>query len=142
MKTLMVVAMMAALLTACDSYSECDRPEVVCDDHGSVLVYAPYIYPAYGIYGQPGYIAPRTVYPGAPGYRETFVGKPPTYTPPKPVARPPTNPGNTKPVTPPKPAVQPGYKPPSAPKVDAPKVNAPKPAAPAPKPAPPPARSK
>lgn len=71
----------AGVLTACDHdhHSQCDDPGIACDDHGSVLVYAPYIVPAYGIFGTPGYHSAVTIQPGAPNYHTTYINQPPNY---------------------------------------------------------------
>lgn len=138
---------------ACGNDSYCGDGTTVCDEQGNPLVYAPYLIPAFGIYGQPGYRAPVTIYPGAPNYHVTYVNHPPTYSPPVAPKPPPANPSNAKPTAPVSAPAPSGYKPPkvssggggvNAPsvKVNAPsvKVNAPAPA-PAPKPASPPVKS-
>lgn len=124
---LLAVLMLSFTLTACDE-DQCGDGSTVCDENGQELVYAPYLVPAYGNYGQPGYIAPHTIYPGAPGYVPTYQGKPPNYTPPVQPRPPSPNPNNIQPTAPVKPAAPPGYKPPSvnAPRVNAPRVNAPR----------------
>lgn len=72
---------LAVGIVACDytdnSTSNC--PDYQCGDG---LYFAPYIVPAYGIFGQPGYHAAITIQPGQPNYRTTYVGKPPNFTPP------------------------------------------------------------
>jgi hypothetical protein len=142
-----VIALGGAVVACDDSGTTyCGDGQTVCDDSGNPLIYAPYIYPAYGIYGHPGYVAPVTVYPGAPNYHTTYVNHPPNYTPPVAPKPPPANPGNKSTTV--KAPAPPGYKPPTV-KVQAPTVKAPsvgvnkpasppKPAAPAPKPASPP----
>ena len=144
-----VAATLTAVVVACsnDQYSQCGDGHTVCDQNGNPLLYAPYIMPAYGIYGQPGYHPAITIQPGAPNYHVTYINHPPNYTPPVAPAPPPSNPKNTVPKAPVSAPAPPGYKAPTV-KVSAPsvKVNAPsvgiKPAAPAPKPySPPPARS-
>lgn len=139
---------LGAVVVACDdsgSYSQCGDGTTVCDDQGVPLVYAPYFIPAYGIYGQPGYRAPVTIYPGAPNYHVTYVNHPPNYAPPVAPKPPPANPSNAKPTAPVKAPAPPGYKAPTvkvqAPSVKAPSVGVNKPP-PAPKPAPAPARTK
>jgi len=159
LKRLAAAAGIAALISmgvlGCDSNAvQCGDGTQVCDDAGLPLIYAPYIVPAYGVYGMPGYVAPVTIYPGAPNYHNTYINHPPDYKPPVAPKPPPANPSNAKPTAPVKAPAPPGYKPtvkvqaPSvkAPSVKAPSVKAPsvgvRPAAPAPKPAAPPARSK
>jgi hypothetical protein len=106
---------LAVGISACSDSNGCteDQP---CDENGDYLVYAPYWYMP--PMGGPGY----WIQPGQPHYHQTFLNKPPSYTPPSRV-KPPTS----------------GYKPPTAKapsaKVNspsAPKVNAPKPVAPKP----------
>jgi len=131
-------------VAACDDHSsQCGDGVTVCDDAGMPLIYAPYLIPAYGVYGMPGYRAPVTIYPGAPNYHTTYINKPPDYKPPVAPKPPPANPSNAKPTAPVKAPAPPGYKAPTV-KVNAPSVRAPsvgvKPAQP--RPAPAPARSK
>ena len=80
-----------------DGYRNC--PDWQCGDG---LFMVPYIIPAHGIYGQPGYVAPVTIQPGAPNYRPTYYGKPPNFTPPSGAK---VNPPGQKP--------PPNYKPPT-----------------------------
>jgi|SRR5882757_7752631 len=128
----------AGVAVACDSGTQCGDGMTVCDDQGVPLVYAPYIQPAYGIYGQPYYRPPITIYPGAPNYHTTYINHPPNYNPPVAPKPPLANPSNAKPTAPVNAPAPPGYKAPTV-KVSAPsvKVSAPsvgiKPAAPAPK---------
>lgn len=96
----------------------------VCDQQGQPLIYAPWIVPAYGTFGYPGYVAPVTIYPGAPNYHTTYVNHPPNYTPPVAPKPPAPNPGNAKPTAPVKAPAPPGYRAPSV-KVNAPSVKAP-----------------
>lgn len=132
------VSVIALGVVACgdDSASQCGDGQTVCDDFGNPLIYAPYLIPAYGIYGHPGYVAPITIYPGAPNYHTTYVNQPPNYTPPVAPKPPPANPSNAKPTAPVKAPAPPGYKAPSV-KVNAPSVGVKAPSV-APK-APPPA---
>lgn len=116
-----VLAIVAGGVAACDS--QCTDGSTVCDG-GVPLIYAPYLVPAYGIYGQPGYRPGVTIYPGAPNYHVTYVNKPPNYTPPTAPAPPAANPANAKPTAPVK-APAPNVKTPSTPGVNAPRVNAP-----------------
>lgn len=94
------IALAVGIVAACgdhNDYRNC--PDWECGD-GLFLV--PYIVPAYGVYGQPGYRAPVTIQPGSPNYRPTYYGKPPNFTPPSGAK---VNPPGQKP--------PPNYKPPS-----------------------------
>jgi hypothetical protein len=55
---------------------------VACTDQPQEVYMVPYIIPPIGNYGQPGYVYPRTIYPGEPGYRPTYGGMPPGWKPP------------------------------------------------------------
>lgn len=133
-------------VVACDdgTYITCPAGQV-CDDGGQPLIYAPYIVPAYGIFGQPGYHQSVTYYPGSPQYHTTYVNHPPNYNPPVKPPPPSSNPRNTV-ATSVKVSAPPGY---TAPKVtvkapsvgvNAPSVGVGKPSS-APKPASKPATS-
>ncbi|MCV7174919.1 hypothetical protein [Mycolicibacterium sphagni] len=115
----------AGIVTACSSSNQCLDPNVVCDEGGSLLIYAPYIIPAFGIYGTPSYRPAITIQPGAPGYIPRYQGKPPNYAPPRPLSPPASNPRNTVPAAPLRPAPAPAPAG-SGPKVNAPSVSAPK----------------
>lgn len=90
---------LAVGIVACssDDYDRC--PDYQCGDG---LFFAPYIVPAYGVFGQPGYHQSVTIMPGAPNYHTTYVGQPPNYTPPSGAK---VNPSTAKP--------PPSYKPPT-----------------------------
>lgn len=136
--TALIVLSGAVVACGDNSSGQCGDGQTVCDDMGQPLIYAPYIVPVYGIYGQPGYRPAVTIYPGAPNYHTTYINHPPNYSPPVAPKPPPANPSNAKPTTPVKAPAPPGY---TAPKVTvkapsvsvkAPsvKVNAPAPKAP------------
>lgn len=99
---LAAIGLAAGITVACsdDEYRNC--PDWEC---GQGLYYAPIIIPAYGIFGQPGYVASYTVPPSDPRYpkdRPSYVGKPPNFKPPAGAKVNPTNakpPANYKPPT-------------------------------------------
>jgi hypothetical protein len=90
---------LAGSIVACSSDDWDNCPDYQCGDG---IYFAPYIIPAYGVYGHPGYHQQIIIQPGSPGYRTTYVGQPPNYVPPSGAK---INPSTAKP--------PPSYKPPT-----------------------------
>ena len=87
---------LAGSIVACsddNGYDNC--PDWQCGDGLYLIPYV--VHPAFGVYGQPGYVAPVIIQPGQPNYHPSYQGKPPNFTPPPsakvnpPGAKPPAN---------------------------------------------------